>query len=265
MLETAVKVDCVEKKYVLYKTNMQTLAGELFNSKKGREIVALENISFEIKTGERVAIMGRVGSGRTTLMKIIAGVVSPSSGKVFVNGERNVVLDVKAGFDKEFTGRENLYIKNAYMGKTKQDIKAKENEIIDFSELGELLDLPMKSYPAGMAAKLGFSMCLAFDADVFLVDDPLSVGDTATKMKCIEKINEVVSRNNATLIIVTNRAAIMEKLCDRAIILNEGELVFDGEPREAIDYYKKNIKKKYKVKESYEEFYDNESYDNEEF
>lgn len=243
MAETVIKTTQLTKTYDIFLNNRQKIKSLLFKTPSAVQKNALHNLDLEIKKGERVAIMGNVGSGRTTLMKLLSQIIYPTSGSVEVTEEITKIFDLRTGFDGALSGRDNMYIRGAYIGLTRTQIKEKEEEIIAFSGLKDIMDLPMKSWKAGCASILSVSIYLAFKPKILLIDDSLAVRDKLFKIKMMKRFEEILADGDTTLVIVSNQIPIVKKLCSRAIILNEGELMFDGPSAAAMSTYKKFAKK----------------------
>lgn len=233
----------VSKKYKLYDNDQERLLGLFLNKKfPGKEKIANDNISFKIKRGESVAILGRNGAGKSTLLKMITGVVFPTSGQIKVNGKVSALLELTAGFDLEFTGRENIHLKANLMGLTKSEAEAIEPDVIDFAELEEYIDQPVRTYSSGMRARLGFAIHVSIKPEILVVDEALSVGDIAFQEKSRKKIKEIMELDHVTVLLVTHSMESAAAFCSRGIVLNRGKLSFDGEINDAIANYKKSLK-----------------------
>ncbi len=233
---------CVEnlvKIYKLYNNSSDRFKEAIlpFGKKRHTDFYALNNISLTINRGETVGIIGRNGSGKSTLLKVITGVLSQSSGDVFVNGKISALLELGAGFNPEFTGRENIYMNGIINGFSKEEISAKIDSIINFADIGDFIDQPVKIYSSGMFARLGFAVAINVDPDVLIVDEALSVGDMSFQLKCFKKFNEFKEKGK-TIIFVSHDLASVLKICDRAILLSDGAVVYDGNTGEAINKYK---------------------------
>jgi ABC-type polysaccharide/polyol phosphate transport system ATPase subunit len=196
---------------------------------------ALKGISFEISDGEMVGIVGRNGSGKSTTLKIIAGVYRPTSGVVTVSGKVAALIELGAGFHADLTGRENIVLNGLLLGLSKREIRAREEQILDFAEVGEFIDSPIKQYSSGMVVRLGFAIAMEVDPDILLIDEILSVGDAAFQQKCLARIDEF--RRRKTIVYVSHSAASVRELCTRALLLHEGVLVADGPPDQVIARY----------------------------
>jgi len=196
---------------------------------------ALKGISFDIFDGEMVGIVGRNGSGKSTTLKIIAGVYRPTSGVVMVSGKVAALIELGAGFHPDLTGRENIVLNGLMIGLSKREIRAREERILDFAELGEFIDSPIKQYSSGMNLRLGFAVAMEVDPDILLIDEILAVGDAAFQQKCLARIDEF--RRRKTIIYVSHSAASVRELCTRALLLHEGTLVADGPPDQVLAEY----------------------------
>ena len=197
---------------------------------------ALDNVSFSVKEGEVLGIIGRNGSGKSTTLKIIAGVYRPTSGKLTVNGRVSALIELGAGFHPELTGRENIVINGLVLGLNRQQIREKEEKIIEFAELGEFIDSPIKQYSSGMYMRLGFSIAVEVNPDILLIDEILSVGDPPFQQKCMERIEDFRNRGK-TIVFVSHSTDSVKQLCTRAILLHEGKLISDSTPDQIYDIY----------------------------
>lgn len=191
------------------------------------EFAALSNLSFEVRPGEAVAVMGRNGSGKSTTLKLLSGVMRPSNGWIRVRGRIAGLLEVGAGFHPDLTGRENVYLNAAILGMSKAETDAQMQSIIEFSEIGEFIDTEVKKYSSGMYARLGFAVAIHTELDVLLVDEVLSVGDAQFRAKCDVKLRELQAQGK-TMFIVSHSAGQVKKLCQRGIVLDHGRMVYDG-------------------------------------
>lgn len=207
---------------------------------KGEKFKALENISFEVKKGERIGIIGHNGAGKSTLLKLISRVTGPTKGKIFLNGRVASMLEVGTGFHPELTGRENIYMNGAILGMTKKEIDAKMEDIIEFSEVRQFIDTPVKRYSSGMYVKLAFSVAAHLDSEIMIMDEVLAVGDMAFQNKCLEKMKFVSEQEDKTILYVSHNMNTIRQLCDRVIVLNHGTIVFDGDTEQGISTYLSN-------------------------
>ena len=244
MSETVIKFNNVTKTYKLFKSDKKRLLYTFCKKIKYQEKRAVDNVSFEVKKGESVALFGKNGAGKSTILKMITGVAFPTSGTIEVNGRVSALLELTSGFDPEFTGRENIYLKGQLLGIKNQEIKELEREIIDFAELEEYIDQPVRTYSSGMKARLGFSINVNIRPEILIVDEALSVGDEEFKNKCTTKVNEIISKENVTLLFVTHSVEMAREFCKRGIVMEKGKLKYDGSIDEAIEKYEKTVKKK---------------------
>lgn len=242
--DVVIKFTDVTKTYRLYKNEKARLMSLIFKRVKYTPKQAVNNISFEIKRGESVALFGRNGAGKSTILKMVTGVTYPTKGKIEVNGRVSALLELTSGFDPEFTGRENIYLKGQLLGLKDYEIKELEKEIIDFSEIEDYIDQPVRTYSSGMKARLGFSINVNIKPEILIVDEALSVGDEEFRIKCREKVNSIVEQDNVTLLFVTHSTSVAKEFCKRGIVMKEGKMIFDGTIEDAIIKYKKSIKKK---------------------
>ncbi len=200
--------------------------------------MALREVSLSVEPGEALGLVGRNGSGKTTLLRLIAGLFSPSSGRVTTAGRIGSLLELGAGFHPDFTGRENVYLNGSIHGLTRARIRELMDEIVAFAELERAIDLPVRTYSSGMYMRLGFSVAAHIEADVLLLDEVFAVGDEDFQRKCFGKIREFKSRGG-TIVFVSHDAQAVERLCDRAVLLRQGEVVFNGQTRQAIAEYRR--------------------------
>ena len=233
----------VSKEYILYKSDQERFKALFFKSKKAKINRALKNVSFDIAPGEAVGIFGDNGAGKSTILKHIAGVAYPTEGEVIVKGKVAALLELTAGFSMEMTGRENIYLKGYILGLTDKDIKRIEEKVIDFAELGDYIDQPVRTYSSGMKLRLGFAININIEPDVLVVDEALSVGDASFKKKCKNKIAEIIA-SGVTVLYVSHNAESVRELCKRAIYMKKGQLIFDGDVSEALEIYQKDKIKK---------------------
>lgn len=207
------------------------------NYNKGEKFKALDNISFEVKKGERVGIIGHNGAGKSTLLKLISRVTGPTEGNIYLNGRVASMLEVGTGFHPELTGRENIYMNGAILGMTKKEIDDKMEDIIEFSEVRQFIDTPVKRYSSGMYVKLAFSVAAHLDSEIMIMDEVLAVGDVAFQNKCLNKMKEVSEQDCRTILYVSHNMNTIRRLCDRVIVLSRGTIVFDGDVNEGIQKY----------------------------
>ncbi|MBA3717991.1 MAG: ABC transporter ATP-binding protein [Actinobacteria bacterium] len=203
---------------------------------KPTDVVALRDVSLEVEPGEAVGLIGRNGSGKTTLLRLLAGIIKPTSGSAEVGGRVASLLELGAGFHPEFTGRENVYLNGSIYGLTRAYIREQMDEIVAFAELERFIDLPVRTYSSGMYMRLGFAVAAHLSADILLLDEVFAVGDEAFQQKCFGKIFEFKSRGG-TIVFVSHDAASVERLCERAVLLVEGAIDFDGTTHDAVARY----------------------------
>ena len=239
MKDTVISFDNVSKTYKLYSSTRKRLLGVFIKKIPYKKKKAVDNVSFEIQRGDSVALFGKNGAGKSTVLKMITGVAFPTEGTITVNGRVSALLELTSGFDMEFTGRENIYLKGHILGLKDDEIKALEDTIVEFSELNDYIDQPVRTYSSGMKARLGFAINVNIKPEILIVDEALSVGDAAFRAKCQKKINEVIHKDNVTLLFVTHQTAVAEEFCTRGIVMKNGQKVFDGEVHEASEFYKK--------------------------
>ena len=207
-----------------------------------KEFWALKDVSFTVQQGDRVAILGLNGAGKSTLLKVISGVFKPTSGKVTRKGRIAPLLELGAGFDPQYTGKENIFMYGAVLGFSKEFIKEKYDEIVEFSELGEFIDVPLKNYSSGMKAKLGFSIATTTQPEILILDEVLSVGDAAFKKKSEKKILSLI-KEGTTVLFVSHSLAQVKRVCNKAMILQEGQIIAFGPVNEISDRYMNIIDK----------------------
>lgn len=235
--DIAIRFDHVTKEYKLYKNDKARFRG-LFNKKIAYKTNrAVNDLSFTIKRGEAVSLIGRNGAGKSTILKIITGVTYPTSGTVDVNGKISALLELSAGFDAEFTGRENIYLKCELKGMSREEIAKMEPDIVEFADLGEYIDQPLRSYSSGMKARLGFAISVNVKPDILIVDEALSVGDRNFRKKCTKRVREIMSDESVTLLFVTHSLDAAKDFCKRGIVLDRGKMLFDGDIEEAVAFY----------------------------
>jgi lipopolysaccharide transport system ATP-binding protein len=214
--------------------NFKTLTGDT------REFWALENISFQVLKGEVVGIIGHNGAGKSTLLKILSRIVTPTKGRIGVRGRIGSLLEVGTGFHPELTGRENIYLNGAILGMKRSEIRNRFDQIVEFAEVGQFLDTPVKRYSNGMIVRLGFSVAAHMEPDVLIIDEVLSVGDQSFQDRCMGKATELGNQGRAILVVSHNLAAI-SNICCRALLMDHGSIVLDGPPKQVIEHYLKGM------------------------
>lgn len=235
--KVVIRFSNVKKLYKLFRSDKQRLLSLFSKRIKYQEKWAVNDVSFEIHEGESVAIFGVNGAGKSTVLKLITGVAFPTTGWVDVYGRVSALLELTAGFDSELTGRENLYLKCQLMGMRDYEIKEAERSIIDFAEIGPYIDQPTRTYSSGMLARLGFAINVNTDPEIFIVDEALSTGDSRFQEKCLKRVNEIIARDNVTLLFVTHALETAKKFCKRGLVMKDGSVIFDGPIEEASALY----------------------------
>ena len=239
--ETVIRLNKVSKEYRIYQSNKEVIAHELFGMDAGTPQFALDEVSFDVKKGENVALIGGGRSGKTSLIRILAGIVKPTSGSLEVEGKVASTITFGVGFDMEMTGRENIYIKGMLLGWPKEKIKAEESAIIEFSELEKVIDYKMKTYSPAEVGRLGLTMFTATEADIYVFDCPFVVGDKAKREKCMARLKELSDDPEKTIVLVNNFLPFGYQLCQRGIVLDGGKVVFDGKVRPAVKFFKDSV------------------------
>lgn len=220
----------------LKKTSIKKTLLHLKRQKPDR-FVAVKGISFYVREGEILGIIGKNGSGKSTTLNALAGIFSPDSGSIDLNGHSISLLSIGVGFIREMTGRENITLSGMLLGFTEEQVKAKEQEIIDFAEIGEFIDMPVRTYSSGMYSKLAFSITAILETDIMLIDEVLSVGDQKFKKKSYEKMKSLISNKDRTVVIVSHSIETLKQLCDTVMWMHEGQIKRIGDPAEVLDEY----------------------------
>lgn len=236
--DIAIDVNHVTKTFKLYSDKPQTLKERLVRGWKNKteERTVLKDINIEINKGETVALIGVNGSGKSTLLKLMTKIIYPNKGTLKTYGKLTSLLELGAGFHPDFTGRENIYFNAAIFGLTKKEIDDRLESIIEFSELGDFIDSPVRTYSSGMYMRLAFSVAINVDAEILLIDEILAVGDQHFQDKCFAKLEEL-AKSNMTIVIVSHSLDSIKKLCNRAIWINEGKVAMDGKCSDVINEY----------------------------
>ncbi len=208
------------------------------DAEKAQVFEAVRGITFTAEKGEIIGIIGKNGSGKSTLLRAIAGVFSPNEGTIDLKGNSVSLLSLGVGFKDSLTGRENIYLSGMLLGFTEKEIKEKEQAIVDFAEIGEFIDRPVKTYSSGMRSKLTFAITSCLETDIMLVDEVLSVGDEHFKKKSLARMVKLINDDNRTVIIVSHNIETLEKLCTRVMWMNDGVIVEMGDPHEVLAHYK---------------------------
>ena len=239
--KAAIQVRDISKSYIKYKTNMQKIQNMLLKKEAGTKIEVLHDVSFDIMKGEKVGIIGRQQSGKSTLMRIMAGIVRPDSGEVDTFGSTTAILDTRLGFDNAMTGRDNYMIMSTALGRDADTIKEHEAGVFEFTGLTEEMDEPVRTYKKGSAARLGFATATEIKDDIILFDANLSFGTKTWNKVCMNRMMEFIA-GDTTFVMVVNKISDAAKLCTRGIVIHDGCLVFDGAFADAIDYFRANCK-----------------------
>ena len=257
MEELALKIEHVSKQYRLGAIGGGTLKGDLqtwWARKHGREdpnskigsrqdiqvgerFLALDDVSFEVKKGEAVGIIGHNGAGKSTLLKLLSRVTAPTEGKISINGRIASMLEVGTGFHPELTGRENVYMNGAILGMTRAEIDKKFDQIVEFAEMEKFIDTPVKRYSSGMYVKLAFSVAAHLDSEIMIMDEVLAVGDVAFQKKCLDKMRAVAKEEGRTVLYVSHNMSTIRQLCDRVVVLDHGKRIFDGDVEGGLETY----------------------------
>lgn len=258
MSDIAIKIDNVYKIYRLGMTGGTTLRAELQSafakllkkedpnlkigentSHYGEIFYALNGVTFDVKKGQALGIIGHNGAGKSTLLKLISRVTGPSEGEILYNGRISSMLEVGTGFHRELTGRENIYLNGTILGMTKSEIDEKFDEIVEFSEVSQFIDTPVKRYSSGMYVKLAFSVASHMNNEIMIMDEVLAVGDMAFQKKCLDKMKDLAKNSGKTILYVSHNMNTIRTLCDRVVVLNKGQVDYDGNTEDAIRRYAK--------------------------
>lgn len=231
-MKTAIQFKNVTKKFYLQedKTFKEFLPNFILGKSWAKELVALNNLSFSIEKGDTVGIVGKNGAGKSTLLKLIAGVTVPTTGEVTVEGKVAPLIELGAGFHQELSGYENIFLNAAILGMHKKEVELVVDKIIEFSELKEFINVPVKRYSTGMYMRLGFAVAIHVNAPTLLIDEVLAVGDTAFQKKCFNYLMKAKGDKNKTIVFVSHNESSVKNFCDRTLLLNEGKIVADGSP-----------------------------------
>lgn len=241
MAEPIITFKNVSKTYILYKNDQARFKALFFKPRNPKTNKALNNVSFSINAGESVGIIGDNGAGKSTLLKMITGVAFPDEGKITVNGQVAALLELTAGFSTEMTGRENIYLKGYILGLKDDFIKTIEDDIVEFAQIGDYIDQPVRTYSSGMKMRLGFAINVNIDPDILVIDEALSVGDAKFKKKCKDKISSIIKQGKTVLYVSHSKDSVKE-MCPRSIYLKKGTVMFDGPTEEALKVYEEQKK-----------------------
>ena len=236
----AIEVKDVTKVYRLYEKPIDRLKESLHPKHKSyhKDFYALNGLSFHVEKGQTVGIIGTNGSGKSTILKIITGVLTPTTGEVNVDGKISALLELGAGFNMDYTGIENIYMNGTMMGFTKKEMDEKLQDILDFADIGDFVYQPAKTYSSGMFVRLAFALAINVEPEILIVDEALSVGDVFFQAKCYRRMEEI-RQNGTTILMVTHDMGSIIKYCDKVVLLNKGEFIAEGEPGRMVDLYKK--------------------------
>jgi len=236
-MPVSIEVQHVTKMFTMqyHRTLKQMAVASVKRLPLQEKFLAVNDVSFEVQQGESIGLMGLNGSGKSTLLKLINGVMRPDEGSIRTRGRIAGLIATGAGFHPQLTGRENLFLNGAIMGMSEREIRGKFDQIVDFADIGKFMDTPVSHYSSGMYARLGFSIAIHVDADVFLADEVLAVGDRPFKKKCMAKMQEI-RQQGTTIFYVSHATASVRAMCDRVLVLESGRLNFDGDVDEGIRY-----------------------------
>ena len=237
MSEFAIQVKHLDKMYKLYNKPSDRLRETLGFKVPVREHYALRDVNFQVERGETVGIIGTNGSGKSTILKIITGVLNPTAGEVKVDGRISALLELGAGFNMEYTGIENVYLNGTMMGFSQEEVDARLQDILDFADIGDFVYQPVKSYSSGMFVRLAFAVAINIDPEILIVDEALSVGDVFFQAKCYRKFEEF-KKMGKTILFVSHDLSSISRYCDRVILLNKGVKLEEGSPKQMVDMYK---------------------------
>lgn len=242
-MSAMISVKNLVKKYNIYDKPVDRLKETLSIRKKcyHREFTALNGLTFEVEKGDAIGILGKNGSGKSTLLKLITGVLTPTSGELVINGKIAAILELGAGFNMEYTGIENIYLNGTMMGYTKEEMDTRINGIIEFADIGDFINQPVKVYSSGMFARLAFAVAINVDPDILIVDEALAVGDTRFQMKCIDKMKSL-KENGTTILFVSHATEQIKRFCNKAIWIKDGVIRAQGESGEIGDLYEDFMK-----------------------
>ena len=244
-MPAAIEMVDVSKRFKLYKEKPSSLKERVIRAGRNpsEDFWALKGISLEVPEGQTVGLLGHNGSGKSTLFKCVAGTLRPTSGTIRTRGRIAALLELGSGFHPDLTGRENVYLNGSILGFTAREIDAIFDEIVDFAEIPEFIDLQVKHYSSGMYARLAFAVAVNVTPDIMLIDEVLSVGDEAFQRKCIDRVKRFQSEGR-TIFLVTHAADMVRQLCDRAAVLDHGDLLYDGDPGDAVRVYRQALRER---------------------
>ena len=254
-LSCAIKVEDVTKSFKVHSGRSKTLKDKVisFRREKWREFIALENISFEVPRGSTTALIGLNGSGKSTLLKLMSRIMFPDKGLIHIQGRVSGLLELGAGFHPDFTGRENIFLNASLFGLTRRETRMKLDDIIEFSELGPFIDEPVRNYSSGMYMRLAFSVAVAVEPDILLVDEILAVGDAPFQEKCMNRLKKLRSEEK-TIVLVTHDMNAVQQFCDSAVWLHRSRVAMVGTPGQCVDAYLTEVSSKNKSRQNLMDF-----------
>ena len=241
MADVIVEFKNVSKIYKLFKNDKYRFMSVFSKKVPYKEKKAVNDVSFKIERGEAVALFGKNGAGKSTILKMITGVTYPNTGEVIVNGRVSALLELTSGFDTELSGRGNIYLKGELLGLKRDEIKELEETIIEFADIGEYIEQPVRTYSSGMKARLGFAINVNIKPEILIIDEALSVGDKAFQEKCLKKVNDLIENDNVTLLFVTHATSTAKKFCRRGLVMKSGKLIHDSDVEDALKVYNSSI------------------------
>jgi len=241
MADVIVEFKNVSKIYKLFKNDKYRFMSVFSKKVPYKEKKAVNDVSFQIERGEAVALFGKNGAGKSTILKMITGVTYPNSGEVIVNGRVSALLELTSGFDAELSGRGNIYLKGELLGLKRDEIKELEETIIEFADIGDYIEQPVRTYSSGMKARLGFAINVNIKPEILIIDEALSVGDKAFQEKCLKKVNDLIENDNVTLLFVTHATSTAKKFCRRGLVMKSGKLIHDSDVEDALKVYNSSI------------------------
>lgn len=247
-MDFSIELKSLKLSYELFHDRSNTLKEYVINNILNRRYVklgsepldALSDIDLTIHDGERVGIVGHNGAGKSTLLKVISGILKPTAGVISIKGRVQPLIEINAGFDQEFTGRENIYLNSYMLGFTKAQVKAKEKDVIEFADLGHFIDTPIKYYSSGMIVRLAFAIATSIDPEILVFDEMLSAGDHQFLQKAKQRVESLVDRSRIMLI-VSHDLDLLQNICTRCLLMKNGKIIRDGNPHEIIDFYKNQV------------------------
>jgi lipopolysaccharide transport system ATP-binding protein len=243
-LDLLISVQNISKMFLMYNSPMDRLKQQFFRHKKYHdEFWALKDISFDLKKGETLGVLGHNGAGKSTLLQILAGTLMPTSGKVYLRGRVGAIMTMGSGFKQDFTGRENVYILGSLMDFHRKDVERQMDQIKNFADIGLFFDKPIRTYSSGMVARLAFAVYTCLEPDILIVDEVINVGDAGFKQKCLSHVSAQTTKGMA-LILVSHSPMVVEQFCQQAIVLKKGKIVYQGEVKDAIKEYNMSFLRK---------------------